>query len=57
MNLICANAFSSLINTDTAHNRQSVDMTEVWDSEELLNTCSGSSYFISENERHALSPA
>lgn len=56
MNLIRVEDFTSLINTDMAHDRQSVHMTEVWDSRELVSTFSRSSYSMSEKAQGMHSP-
>lgn len=39
-----------------AHDRQSVDMTKVWDSGEVVSTCFGSPYFMSEKAQAMHSP-
>lgn len=56
MNLIQVEAFTSLLYRDVAHDRQTTDMTKLWDSGELVSTCSGSSYFISEEAQGMHSP-
>lgn len=39
-----------------AHDRQTMDMTELWDSGELVSACSASSYFMPEKAQGMHSP-
>lgn len=48
MNLTYIWAFTSIVKSDMGHGRQTVAMTKLGDSGELLNTHPGSFYFISE---------
>lgn len=59
MNLIWVVAFTSLINTDMAHNRQTVNVTKVWDSGELVSKYLFwlNIFHVREGSSYTLSPA